>query len=133
MQKWYDIAEIHRDKEMRDSLTSFRARKANELARYARSLEFHNGAHGRPRRITLLTEEGVRRLYRDGDMPKQLVPFPVPIRLTDRAREHIIEGNLYSTHGLEMPPRTVTREVFIDFIQRTKGAEHLYEPDFLPL
>jgi hypothetical protein len=132
MLKWYDVADVYRDKEMRDTIGSYRGRIAHTHARYARTLQLPNSKAGRPRLVTVLTEDGVRSLYENGEMPN-IQPYPVPVRLTDAARAYIVEGSLYTTSGLEDPPRTLSREAFIDFIQGCDAAGDLYEGDFIPL
>lgn len=132
MEKWYDVADVYRDKELRDSLASYRNRIAHTHARYARTLQVPSTKAGRPQLVTVLTEPGVRSLYLDNEMPN-IAPYPVPVRLTDAARAHIVEGSLFTTRGLEDPPRTMSRESFLEFIQYCADAEHLYEPDFIPL
>jgi hypothetical protein len=132
MQKWYDVADVYRDKELRDTLASYRNRVAHTHARHARTLQVPSTKAGRPQLVTVLTEEGVRSLYHDNTMPN-IAPYPVPVRLTDAARAHIVEGSLFTTQGLEAPPRTMSRESFLEFVQSCPGAEHLYEPDFIAL
>jgi hypothetical protein len=117
---------------MRDALTSYRGRIAHTHARYARTIQLPNVKAGRPKLVTVLTEAGVRSLYLDNEMPN-IAPYPVPVRLTDAARAHIIEGSIYTTRGLEEPPRTMSRESFLEFVQYCAAAEDLYEPDFIPL
>jgi hypothetical protein len=132
MEKWYDVADVYRDKELRDTLASYRNRIAHSHARYARTLQMPSVKAGRPQLVTVLTEAGVRSLYLDNEMPN-IAPYPVPIRFTDAARAHIIEGSLFTTQGLEEPPRTMSREAFLDFVQYCDAAQDLYEPDFIPL
>lgn len=131
MEPWYDVVDIHRNKEMRDSVISYRAAIAKRMARYCRHFEIANG-RGRPRRITLMSEAGVRTLYKDGEMPAIEPYTAIPVRLTDAARFHMIEPTLFTTHGLQEPARVLSRDAFMAYIQEVK-AEHLYEPDFLPL
>jgi hypothetical protein len=136
MTKWYNLADIHRDKHMRDAMSSYRARIARTHAMHARHIDIPQpGGSGRPTRITLLTQEGVSALYDPAETLPKLKPYPVPMRLTDKARACILEGGAettFSTGGLEKTARVMNREQFIEFLVSIKNEE-LIEPDFIPL
>jgi len=138
MQKWFNLADVHRDKHMRDAISSYRARIARTHAMHARHLDVPqpSGSGGRPTRITLLTWEGVSALYDPTETLPKLKAYPVPMRLTDKARAYILEGGAdttFTTGGLDgKPARVVNREQFIDFLVSIKN-EDLIEPDFIPL
>jgi hypothetical protein len=136
MQKWYNLADIHRDKRMRDALSSYRGRIARTHAMHARHIDVPQpGGSGRPTRITLLTSEGVEALYDPAETLPRLKAYPVPMRLTDKARAYILEGGAeptFTTAGLEKNARVLSREQFINFLVKI-GNDELIEPDFIPL
>jgi len=133
--KWYNLADIHRDKRMRDAFSSYRGRIARTHAQHARHIDLPRETIGRPQRVTLLTAEGVRSLYEPLELVPDLKPFQPPMRLTDKARAYIVQGGvemLFTTQGLEKKPRELTREQFIAFLVEI-GNETLIEPDFVKL
>src|SRR5438128_11292817 len=132
MTKWYNVADIHRDKHMRDKLSSYRSRIARSHAKFARHIDIPQPVAGRPTRITLVTQEGIAALYEPGETLPKLTPYPTPMRLTDKARAHIIEGGLFTTGGIERKARVLDREQFIQFLTKV-GNEDLIEPDFINL
>lgn len=131
MEKWYDLADVWRDKGIKESLKGYRSRVARTHARYVRHRVAPIVTRGRPKLQTFLTEAGVRAQYLDNEMPN-IQPYPVVMRLTDAARQYIVEGNLFTTQGLEEPARTMSRDAFLQFV-RDIGREDLFEPDFAPL
>ena len=132
MQKWFNLADIHRDKCMQDTLSSYRGRIARTHAQYVRHIDLPQEGSGRPRRVTLLTQEGVEALYQPGETLPKLKAYPVPMRLTDKARSYIVEPGEFTTAGLEAKPRQLERDEFISFLIGKKN-ETLIEPDFIPL
>lgn len=138
--KWYNLADVHKDKGMRDTFSSYRARIAYSFAQHARHIDIGRKAAGlegpgRPARITLLTAEGIAALYEPNETLPKLKPYPAPVRLTDKARQYMVEGNggvLFTTQGLEEVPREMDRERFIRFLVSI-GNEDIIEPDFIDL
>ena len=131
MPRWYNLQDVHRDKHMRDVFSSYRGRIARSHAKHVRHLDLpRTNSTGRPQRVTLLTSEGVAALYDPAETLPKLTPYPVPMRLTDKARAHIIEAGLFTTGGLEKVPRVLDRDQFIAFLISI-GNETLIEPDFL--
>jgi hypothetical protein len=130
--KWYNLLDIHRDKHMRDAFSSYRGRIARTHAKYARHIDIPQPVSGRPARVTLLTAEGVRALYEPSETLPKLKPYPTPMRLTDKARAHLIEAGLFTTGGLEKTARVLDREKFIEFLVSIENEE-LIEPDFINL
>ena len=130
--KWFNLQDIHRDKGMSDKFSSYRGRIARTHAKFAGHIDVHKPTSGRPQRITLLTEVGVYMLYESYEAMPNLVPYPTPMRLTDKARNHIVDVGLFTTGGLEHPARTLEREEFIAFLVKI-GNEDLIEPDFVDL
>lgn len=135
MLKWYNLAEIHKHKKMRDAYSSYRGRIARTHAKYARHLDIQRAGAGRPTRVTLVTMEGVEALYDPAEELPKLRAYHVPMRLTDKARAYILEGGVdttFTTEGLEEPARTMNREQFVQFLTKI-GNDDLIEPDFIPL
>jgi hypothetical protein len=135
MIKWYNLADIHKDKRMRDAYSSYRGRIARTHAKYARHLDIQRPGAGRPTRVTLVTIEGVEALYDPSEELPKLRAYPVPMRLTDKARKYIIEGGVdttFTTMGLEEKTRVMSRDQFIQFLTKI-GNDELIEPDFVPL
>jgi hypothetical protein len=130
--RWFNLQDVHRDKGMSDKFSSYRGRIARTHAKFARHIDVHKPTSGRPQRITLLTQEGVELLYEHHEALPHLVPYPTPMRLTDKARNHIVDVGLFTTGGLEQPPRTLERAEFIAFLVKI-GNEDLIEPDFVDL
>lgn len=130
MEPWYDLADVYRDRNPKEPFGSWRIRMAYRHARYVRHLDVR-GATGRPRRVSLITYAGLQAIYHDAPVPR-FVPYPVPLRLTDAARQYIVEGTLYSTSGIEPDPQHLERDAFFAFVKK-KGIDELVEPDFLPL
>jgi hypothetical protein len=130
--RWYNVQDVHRDKMMKDTLSSYRGRIARSHAMHARHIDIPQPLCGRPTRVTLLTWEGVTALYDPAETLPKLTPYAVPMRLTDKARRHIIEAGLFTTGGLEKPARVLDREQFIAFLVSV-GNEDLIEPDFINL
>lgn len=134
MTRWYNLQDIHRDKHMRDVFSSYRGRIARSHAQHVRHIDLPRGnSTGRPQRVTLLTQEGVAALYEPNETLPKLTPYPTPMRLTDKARAHIIEGGVdttFTTGGLEKVARVMDREQFIAFLVSI-GNDTLIEPDFL--
>jgi len=130
--KWFNLADVHSDKHMRDTLSSYRGRIARSHAKHARHIDIPQPASGRPTRVTLLTAEGIAALYEPGETLPKLKPYATPMRLTDKARAHIIEAGLFTTGGLEKTARVLDREQFISFLVSIKDEE-LIEPDFISL
>ena len=130
--KWFDLADIHRDKNMTDVYSSYRGRIARTHARYVRHIDVPTQESGRPRRVTLLTAAGVGALYAQGEALPNLKPYTPPMRLTDMARPYIVEPGRFTTEGLERKMRILDRDQFIEFLVTIKN-EDLIEPDFVPL
>jgi hypothetical protein len=130
--RWFNLQDVHRDKNMRDALSSYRGRIARSHAKFARHIDIHKPSSGRPQRITVLTQEGVEALYEPHETLPKLTPYPTPMRLTDKARAHIVEPGLFTTGGLEKTPRVLDRAQFIEFLVKI-GNEDLIEPDFVDL
>jgi hypothetical protein len=117
---------------MRDAFSSYRGRIARSHAKHARHIDIPQVASGRPMRVTLLTADGIAALYEPGETLPKLTPYVPPMRLTDRARAHILEAGLFTTGGLEKTARVLDREQFIEFLVSIENEE-LIEPDFVPL
>lgn len=132
MIKWYNLADIHHHKQMKDAYSSYRGRIARTHAKFARNIDVPQQNSGRPFRITLLTIEGVEALYDPTEPLPKLTPYPTPMRLTDKARAQIIEKDMFTTDGLERKVRVLDREQFIQFLIDI-GNEDLIEPDFINL
>ena len=136
MKNWYNLQDVHRDKHMRDVFSSYRGRIARRFAQHVRHLDLPRGsATGRKQRLTLVTAEGIAALYEPGETLPNLKPYVPPMRLTDKARAHIIEGGTditFTTGGLEPVARVMSREQFIEFLLSI-GNTDLIEPDFVNL
>jgi hypothetical protein len=130
--KWFNLQDVHSDKNMRDAFSSYRGRIARSHAKFARHIDIHKPSSGRPQRITLLTQEGVDALYEPHETLPKLTPYETPMRLTDKARAHIVEAGFFTTGGLEKTPRVLERKEFIGFLVMI-GNEDLIEPDFVDL
>jgi hypothetical protein len=132
LNEWFDLADIHRDKNMTDVYSSYRGRIARTHPQYVRHFDVPTQESGRPRRVTLLTAAGVRALYAIDEAPPNLKPYAPPMRLTDKARPYIVELGRFTTEGLERKMRILDRDQFIEFLVTIKN-EDLIEPDFVPL
>jgi hypothetical protein len=136
MNQWFNLQDVHRDKHMQERFSSYRNRIARTHAQHVRHLDLPRGnSAGRPQRVTLITPQGIDLLYAPQETLPTLKPYPTPMRLTDKARRHIIEGGLditFSTAGTEQPARVLDRERFIAYLVSI-GNDDLVEPDFLNL
>lgn len=130
--KWFNLQDVYRDKGMSDKFSSYRGRIARTHAKFARHIDVHKPTSGRPQRITVLTREGVEALYEYDESLPNLAPYPTPMRLTDKARNHVVDVGLFTTGGLEQPARALSRDEFIEFLVKI-GNEDLIEPDFVDL
>ena len=138
---WFNLKDIYTDKEMRDTYSSYRSRVAGAQARHVRHLDIPREAGagaGRPARVTLITREGVDALYAPAAAPAKLKPYVCPMRLTDKARQHIAVTDKYtlglrfSTEGLEKRARILDTDQFIAVLVKI-GNVDLIEPDFINL
>jgi hypothetical protein len=93
--KWFNLQDVHRDKaHARPRSRATGGRIARSHAKHARHIDIPQVASGRPMRVTLLTADGIAALYEPGETLPKLTPYAPPMRLTDRARAHILGGGL---------------------------------------
>jgi hypothetical protein len=114
LSKWFDLADIHRDKNMTDVYSSYRGRIARTHPQYVRHFDVPTQVSSRPRRVTLLTAAGVSALYAEGEALLNIKPYTQPMRLTDMARPYIVEPGRFTTEGLERKMRIFDRDQFIE-------------------
>lgn len=134
MTKWFNLADVYSDKGMRDVWSSYRGRISRTHAKFVRHIDTprNDPDGGRPQRLTVITAEGLATLYEPGEPVPKLTPYPLPMRLTDKARSYLLEKNMFTTEGLEKTARVLDRESFIAMLLASKNTE-LLEPDFINL
>lgn len=132
MMKWFNLADVHSAKHMKDAYSSYRGRIARSHAEHVRHVTLRKPSSGRPELLTVITSVGLESLFAPTEAIPRFRACKLPMRLKDGARDYIVRPGVFTTRGLEPVARELASKEFVDFLTDI-GAYELIEPDFMPL
>ena len=141
-ESWYLLDDVYQFARKRTHSSMWKTRIYSSYSSYCRAVADPHYGPGRPRRMTLIIETGLKLLLDEIGTLERPQPYAVPYRLSDLARPFQIRPGFWSTTALKQRYPTIvlattdyelvpTKRMITLLIEN--DMYDLLEPDFLPL
>lgn len=133
MEPWFNLEDVHRAKQLRQSYSTYRERIVRTYAAHVRHLHPRSGGPtgGRRKYICVVDKTGLHKLLGELVDEVDFTPMAVPLRFKDAVRTQMLGPDTFTTGGLEPMPQVLDRAQFLAFLRdRDYLVERFLEEDF---